>query len=74
MRLSVPLSAEVLISYSLSIGLGIAGTVERYVKGSTGTQLEGYRAAFYSGVGMAGLAVVIVAAFVRLPKQTYHLE
>lgn len=52
----------------------MAGTVERNIKRSTGAELEGYRAAFYTGVGMAATAVVIVATCVRLPKQTYHSD
>lgn len=56
-------------NYSLSIGLGLAGTVERYVKGKDGTDLEGYRAAQYLGVGLAGLAVLVVGLFVRMPRE-----
>jgi hypothetical protein len=58
----------------MSIGLGMAGTVERYVRGAHGTELEGYRAAFYFGTGLAGLAVAVVAGFVRMPKQAHYRE
>jgi hypothetical protein len=58
----------------MSIGLGMAGTVERYVRGAHGSELKGYRAAFYFGTGLAGVAVLIVAAFVRMPKQAHYRE
>lgn len=59
---------------SMSIGLGMSGTVERYVRGPNGSQLEGYRAAFYFGTGLAGLAVFVVGVFVRMPKQAQYRE
>jgi hypothetical protein len=58
----------------MSIGLGMSGTVERYVRGPNGSQLEGYRAAFYFGTGLAGLAVLVVGGFVRMPKQAQYRE
>ena len=54
------------VYYSQSIGLGMAATVERYVSG--GDQLKGYRAVFWFGTGLAGLAAVIVGLFVRMDK------
>lgn len=56
-------------NYSPSIGLGLAGTVERYVRAQDGTELEGYRAAQYLGIGLAGMAVLVVGLFVRMPKE-----
>ncbi|KAK8846854.1 hypothetical protein IAR55_005942 [Kwoniella newhampshirensis] len=66
---------SMITNYSMSIGLGMAGTVERYVKGdgtSTHDVLKGYRAAFYFATGLGALATVIVALFVRMPKQLHH--
>ena len=45
----------------------MAATVERYVSG--GDVLKGYRAVFWFGTGLAGLAAVIVGFFVRIEKQ-----
>ena len=54
------------VYYSQSIGLGMAATVERYV--AHGDQLKGYRAVFWFGTGLAGLAAVIVGLFIRIDK------
>ncbi|OXH25894.1 MFS transporter [Cryptococcus neoformans] len=62
---------SMITNYSQSIGLGMTGTVETYVRGPGTTYddlLKGYRAAFYFGTGMAGFAVVVVALFVRMPR------
>ncbi|KAL9075827.1 MAG: hypothetical protein Q9157_003862 [Trypethelium eluteriae] len=48
------------VNYSISIALGIAGTVEMQVtKGDTGSgaALRGYRSAWYFGIGLAGLGL-----------------
>ena len=52
------------INYSISIGLGMAGTIEGRV-GGTGEQglLKGYRGALYFGIGIAGLGVLTALAF-----------
>ena len=50
------------VNYSISIGLGIAGTVESRVN-ATGENVEGgFRAALWSGVGLAGLGWCISLA------------
>lgn len=52
------------VNYSISIGLGLAGTVESQVnRGGTDT-LRGYRGASYMGIGLAGLGVGIATMFV----------
>lgn len=43
--------------YSQSIGLGIAGTVQSEI--SNRSILRGYRAAFFTSVGMSGLAFLV---------------
>lgn len=48
-----------LLNYSISIGLGIAGTVEAHVNPSGKPLLEGYRAAIYTGIALAGTGVLI---------------
>ncbi|WWC59375.1 uncharacterized protein I303_101927 [Kwoniella dejecticola CBS 10117] len=68
---------SMITNYSLSIGLGMAGTVERYVKGPGESQedlLKGYRGAFWTATGLAALAVIVVALFVRTPRQTHGHE
>ncbi|PQE26064.1 putative Drug resistance protein [Rutstroemia sp. NJR-2017a BBW] len=45
------------INYSISIGLGIAGTVEVYVNNGGKDVLKGYRGAQWTGVGLAGLGL-----------------
>lgn len=47
----------------MSIGLGFAGTVERYV--GQGDRLKGYRAAFYFATCLAFLGFLLVVTFVR---------
>ncbi|ORX34486.1 major facilitator superfamily domain-containing protein [Kockovaella imperatae] len=64
---------SMITNYSLSIGLGMAGTVEAYVV-PNGPVLKGYRTAFYFGSGLAALAVVVVGLFVRMPKMTQYRE
>lgn len=45
------------INYSIALGLGIAGTVE--VEIHPDSLSEGYRAAQYTAVGLAGFGVVV---------------
>lgn len=53
-----------IVNYSISIGLGLAGTVESQVnRGGTDT-LKGYRGASYMGIGLAGLGVGVASMFV----------
>lgn len=51
------------VNYSISIGLGFAGTVESQVHSQGKNVLQGYRGAFYMGVGLAGLGVVVALLF-----------
>ena len=51
------------VNYSISLGLGFAGTVERYVDPDGSHILKGYRGASYMGVGLAGLGSVIAICF-----------
>ncbi|KAK6205428.1 major facilitator superfamily domain-containing protein [Scheffersomyces amazonensis] len=56
------------VNYSISIGLGFAGTVEYYItkdmEPSLETTIHGMRVAFYMGMGLAGLGVVVSSFFV----------
>ncbi|KAI1777489.1 MFS general substrate transporter [Hypoxylon cercidicola] len=54
------------MNYSISVGLGIARTVEYCVNrgdSSLENRLEGYRAALFTAVGLAGLGAIICTAF-----------
>lgn len=52
------------VNYSISIGLGLAGTAESQVNGSGLDILSGYRAAFYVGIGLAAVGWVVSLNFV----------
>ncbi|KAH7391273.1 major facilitator superfamily domain-containing protein [Cadophora sp. MPI-SDFR-AT-0126] len=51
------------INYSVSIGLGFAGTIESRVNKGGEDLLEGYRGAWYMGIGLAGLGICISVVF-----------
>lgn len=53
-----------IVNYSIALGLGIAGTVARHVNHDGRDSLLGFRGAFYVGIGLAGLGVVIALSFV----------
>ncbi|MCJ1295871.1 hypothetical protein MMC34_007435 [Xylographa carneopallida] len=52
------------VNYSISIGLGIAGTVESRVDSGGTNNLNGYRGAFFTGVGLSGCGVLLSICFV----------
>jgi hypothetical protein len=65
------------INYSISIGLGVAGTAERQVVLGGASQWRGFRVAQYVGLGMAGSSLVIALAFalyMQLSGRKDHLE
>ncbi|KAJ9099992.1 hypothetical protein QFC19_005809 [Naganishia cerealis] len=47
------------LNYSISIGLGLAGLLEMRINSDGTKLLEGYRAAWYLGIGTGGLGMVI---------------
>lgn len=54
------------VNYSISLGLGFAGTVEANVNNGGKTQedlIKGFRGALYLGCGLAGLGLALCAAF-----------
>jgi len=54
------------VNYSISIGVGIAGTVETQVNNGGRTEqdeLSGYRGALYLGIGLSGLGVLTSLLF-----------
>ncbi|UJR30680.1 hypothetical protein I4U23_018203 [Adineta vaga] len=58
------------INWSISLGLGIAGTIESEMLKRGKTPLEGYRYALYAGIGLSGLGVLIALVFCRVPQVT----
>lgn len=55
-----------MVNYSISIALGIAGTVEVQVNNGGKTQADvvhGIRCAWYTGVALAGCGVILGAMF-----------
>ncbi|KAF2102806.1 MFS general substrate transporter [Rhizodiscina lignyota] len=59
-----------LLTYCLSIGLGFAGTVEKYTNRGGTDLIRGYRSAAYFGIALAGTALIIDVLFVRMKKNT----
>ncbi|CAG8331849.1 unnamed protein product [Penicillium salamii] len=53
------------VQYSISIGLGIAATVESHSNDGGKNPVRGYRSAFWLGVGLAAIGFLIVLFFVR---------
>lgn len=56
------------LSYSLSIGVGISGTIEAYTNDNGHKILQGYRSALYFGIGLCVVATLIAVIFIRVPK------
>ncbi|KAK8879220.1 MFS general substrate transporter [Apiospora arundinis] len=55
------------VNYSISLGLGFAGTIEAHVNNGGKTPadiLSGYRGAWYFGIGLAGLGILLSSIFV----------
>ena len=52
------------VNYSISIGLGIAGTVDSHVNSGGSNILEGYRGAWYAAIGLAGCGILLSLYFV----------
>lgn len=52
------------VNYSISLGLGLASTVEVHVNNQGRDPLAGIRGGWFMGVGLGGLGVVICVAFV----------
>ncbi|KAL8827217.1 MAG: hypothetical protein Q9191_003319 [Dirinaria sp. TL-2023a] len=53
-----------IVNYSISLGLGIAGTVEVHVNRNGDDTLRGFRGAWYAGIGLSGLGVALALLFI----------
>ena len=58
------------INWSISLGLGIAGTIESQMIKMGKTTLEGYRSALYAGIGLSGISIIVVLLFCRVKQQS----
>ena len=52
------------VNYSISIGLGMAGTVQGHVSKGGLDVLKGYRGAWYLGVGLGALGMAVSVCFI----------
>lgn len=62
------------VNYSISIGLGIAGTVETHLNHKGVDLIRGYRSAWYMGTGFGGLGVCVAiltvfASYLKVGQQ-----
>lgn len=65
------------VNYSISLALGFAGTVETHVNhgGKTPEEvLYGYRGAWYMGMGLAGLGILLSGLYVAKSYWREHVE
>lgn len=62
------------VNYSISMGLGFAGTVESHVNDGGKNVLRGYRGALYMGIGLAGLGLVTSLGFMLVSWGRYRKE
>ncbi|SCU84910.1 LAFA_0D12750g1_1 [Lachancea sp. 'fantastica'] len=51
------------VNYSISLGLGFAGTIESRVNASGDEILKGYRGAWYMGIGLSGLGLCVALLY-----------
>lgn len=67
-----------IVNYSISIGVGIAGTVETHVNNGGQTvqdELRGYRGAMYVGIGLSGLGVLTSVLFLlKMRRREKHSQ
>ncbi|KAJ5797314.1 uncharacterized protein N7503_006610 [Penicillium pulvis] len=62
------------VNYSISLGLGFAGTVETHVNDGGKDILQGYRGALYMGIGLAGLGLFISILFMIASWKQYRAK
>jgi predicted MFS family arabinose efflux permease len=56
---------QVIVNYSIALGLGMAGTIEAYVNDGGQDLLRGYHGAFYFATCVSFVGLLLVLAFVR---------
>lgn len=65
---------QTVINWSISFGLGIAGTVTSELTKRGSTVLEGLRGGLYVGIGLSGAAVLVALIFCRVPSVSKNNE
>lgn len=63
-----------IVNYSISLGLGIAGTVEVHVSNGGQDLLGGYRGASYAGIGLSGLGFLFAMTYAILEERTIRKQ
>jgi hypothetical protein len=53
------------VNYSISLSLGIAGTIIRYTQNES-TEIQTYRYSWYFAIGLDGIGMLIAAYFLLL--------
>ena len=53
-----------LVNYSISIGLGLAGTIQSRLNHGGKDMLRGFRSAWYMGIGLSSLGILVAFSFV----------
>jgi hypothetical protein len=56
------------INWSVSLGLGVAGTVNSQLLKQGKTTLEGFRGGLYVGIGLSAAATIVALLFCRVPS------
>lgn len=62
------------VNYSISLGLGFAGTVESNTNRGGSDELRGYRGALYLGIGFAGLGTLVSVLFMGVSWRRYRRQ
>jgi len=62
---------NMVLNYSVSIGLGVAGTVAVYNVPNE-TDLNFYRYAWYTGLGFSGIGILITLIWICVVKSKHH--
>jgi hypothetical protein len=57
------------VNYSIASGLGLAGSIESHVNKDGLHTLDGYRGAWYLGIGFSALGVVISLYFIWVSRR-----
>lgn len=58
------------LNYSISVGLGLAGTVQSSVDKDKTQTLKGFRSAWYFGMGLSGFGIIVAVSFLALTAFT----
>ncbi|KAK9465687.1 major facilitator superfamily-domain-containing protein [Lipomyces arxii] len=57
------------VNYSVSLGLGFAGTVETHINNSGEDMLQGYRGAWYMAIGLSGGGIIVSSYYAIVTRK-----